>query len=237
MSTPGQPSADCSAVSLQIFHYQADELPPAERRAVRTHLDMCPACSRRLAVEDELLCALRTRLRRRDPAPELRPRVLAALWESSPVRRSRGLWRAWLGAAALCATLGVAISGMAGALPEEGRVGRTACQQVREVAVVVDLICDRAGKPMRQQRSCREQLHVNGLRLSEGQYWSLLVDASNAREVALDPEMRGHRLRVGGELLREFNSLRLTQFEDLGLEEDADGLAVEARRIDAVHGR
>ena len=85
-------------------------------------------------------------------------------------------------------------------------------------AIVVDLDCDRAGLTVEQQRKCRHPYHVNVLKLGDGRYWSLSLDRETGRRLALDRELRGHRMRVEGDLYARINTIGLTSVEDLGLQ-------------------
>ena len=103
----------------------------------------------------------------------------------------------------------------------------------REVTVV-DLRCDRAGLALHRQKSCRDPNHLNALRIGPDQYWSISLDQDSGRDLAVDHEMRGHVLRVEGDLYTGIRTLHLSGFTDLGVSRLSAGLmpasAPETRR-------
>ena len=66
---------NCSAFKRDLYHFQADELPAAERDAYHEHLDACAPCAALLEVEQALLRGLRARLTPAAPPPGLETRV------------------------------------------------------------------------------------------------------------------------------------------------------------------
>ena len=198
----------CEGFRRRLYHFQADALPEAERQVHQDHLDACPACARRLTVEEVFLRSVRARLKR-EPAPEhLRRRVQAALRRESP-RAGRTLWMRgpWLAAAAASLLLALVL------LPNF--IGPASSVE-REV-IVVDLDCDRAGRSLAAQRGCDNPLHLNALKLDDGNYWTLSLGGAESRRLVLEPDMRGHRLHVVGGLYPAIRTFRLDSFEDLGL--------------------
>jgi len=86
----------------------------------------------------------------------------------------------------------------------------------REVTVV-DLWCDRAGLDLHLQKSCSDPSHLNALRIGPDQYWNISLDQDSGRELAVDHDMRGHVLRVEGDLYTGIRTLHLSGFTDLGV--------------------
>ena len=214
---------NCKSFCDRIFLFQADELPPAERAACEAHLDACPPCAARLALEDDALDALRTGLARAAAPPGLESRVRASL---DAAARTRVPWyrAGWLAAAASAAVLALAL-----VLPQlSAPVGAGAAGlHARGVVVtVVDLDCDRAGKDLAHQRDCREPHHVNALKLADGSYWTIDAGRPEFRYLLLDREQRGARLRVVGRRLGRSGVIRLESVEAAALVSAAPGFMV-----------
>ena len=73
---------NCTIFAHWLVHFQADELPEADRAALQEHIDVCAGCQRRLEVEDRFLDVLRERMPRVPAPPGLETRVRAALEEA-----------------------------------------------------------------------------------------------------------------------------------------------------------
>lgn len=206
-------SVSCREFRAQSTHFQADELPAETYEALREHLDGCPECSARLAVDDALLRGLKRRLERVPAPPGLETRVRAALAAQAP--SSRGLpWfrRSWVAAAAAAVLLAVLLfpgpgSGRLYGDPEE--IIKVRGQRV----MVVDRDCDSSGRSIRQQKNCRHPKHLNALKVESGRYWNLSLDQESGREILLDPRLRGKRLVVDGDLFTGIRTLRMSRFE------------------------
>jgi hypothetical protein len=195
-----------------MVHFQADELPDAERTVLQAHVDGCPDCARRLEIEDGLLSAVRARIAGVPAPPGLETRVRAALTAEAPP--SAGAWYrrpvwAVLATAALLAVL--MLPGFDGA-----RRSRPDAVEVEgRVVLVVDMECDRAGRNYNQQKGCRKTHHLNTLKTNDGRYWSFNLDRESHRKLLVDPGIRGHRLRVEGKFYPELRTLQMTQYTDL----------------------
>ena len=50
---------DCRSFREKLVHFQADELPAADRQRFQDHLDGCADCARRLEIEDQFLRGLK----------------------------------------------------------------------------------------------------------------------------------------------------------------------------------
>jgi anti-sigma factor (TIGR02949 family) len=209
-------SMSCDTFRLQVVHFQADELPAGERRAIEAHLEACPTCARRLELEDALLGALRQGLAREAAPPELRWRVQAALRrEPVPWKPERrwllGPWGAALAASlALAALLGLVLRDLSPAPTRSAAV-----EPVRREVVVVDRDCALEGASFQAQRHCPAGRHLNALQVDAQRYWNPGLDSAAGRRLALDPALRGRRLEVEGELYRGIDTLRVRRFEVL----------------------
>ena len=208
----------CGAFRRKLYHFQAGELPEGQREAFSRHLGDCPDCARRLAVEDEILGALKGRLRRVPAPPGLDERVRAALRQETGSGGFLAWFRSpWLVPAAAALLLAVLLMPALGGFGVSGSGSPAGVVRVDTEVVVVDLDCDRAGKTLAQQRRCEHPLHLNALKVSPGRYWSVSLDQELSRHLVADEEMRGHRLHVEGDLYTGIRTLRLSDFTDLGM--------------------
>lgn len=209
---------NCHTFKDLLVHFQADEIPEAQRLELHAHLDACPDCARRLEVEDGFLRALRTRLVRAPLPPGLETRVRAALRAESAQAPSGFAWlrRPWVAATAAAVLLTVLlIPGIDDLRPQ--RVDAAAVMRVAQEVVVVDLDCARAGRTLEQQRGCGHRRHLNALRTDDGTYWNISQDHPASRELLLDRDMRGHRIRVEGDYFPGIHTVLLSHHQDLGL--------------------
>ena len=208
---------DCRTFLASIVHFQADELPEIERRALRDHVDACTGCARRLEFEEGFLRALQQRLGRVSASPGLETRVRASLEQASPAPAAwfRTPWFAAVAASLLLAAL---------IFPWPDRADVVSTGEVEAVAIaarevlVVDRACDGAQRNLPQQRNCKRRNHTNALQVSDGSYWSFTLERETHRRLLIDPEMRGHRLVVYGNYYPAIRTLDIAQFEDLGRE-------------------
>lgn len=209
---------DCKSFRDRIFPFQADELPAAERANCVSHLDACPGCSARLALEDEALDALRAGLARATAPPGLETRIRSSL-RATPARPS------WHGAGWVAATVAVAVIAVAIVvyLPRHQALAQG-------VVTVVDLDCDRAGKDVPSQRGCRDPHHVNALKLPDGSYWTMDPTRPEFRYLLLDREQRGTKLIVAGHRLGRSNVIRLQSAERAALDRAAQGFMLAWNR-------
>lgn len=210
---------NCHTFKDLLVHFQADEIPEAQRREFHAHLDACADCARRLDVENGFLRALQNRLVREALPPGLETRVRAALRAEGQQRRSALGWlrRPWVAATAAAVILTVLlIPGIDDLRPQPPTAA--AVRQVAREVIVVDLDCDRAGHTLEQQRGCRNRRHLNALRTDEGVYWNISQDHPASRDLLLDREMRGHRIRVEGDYFPAIHTVLLSHHQDLGLD-------------------
>ncbi|MCP3978705.1 MAG: hypothetical protein GY716_05145 [bacterium] len=207
---------NCSLFRQSIYHFQADEMTAEDRGRMEQHLDECPPCARLLEVEDGFLRALKSRLEPTPATPGLETRVRAALDSEALRRRPRG-WLGSPGLAAAAASVVLAVVLLLGLGGELSPVEAGAIPVEREV-MVVDLDCDRAGKPVRQQRKCMHRRHLNALKLRDGTYWHPALDDSAYRGLAFDRDMRGHRLLVSGKLYPAIGTVRVERARELDRE-------------------
>jgi hypothetical protein len=117
----------------------------------------------------------------------------------------------WLVPAAAALLLAVVLMP---ALPQRGAV-----VSVDRYVTVVDIDCESMGRTLVQQRQCTHPHHLNALKVEPDQYWNISLDQELGRRLVADPEMRGHQLRVVGDLHSSIHTLQLTSFTD----EDLDG--------------
>jgi anti-sigma factor (TIGR02949 family) len=212
----------CGTFRRQLYHFQADELSEAERQLLSDHADACADCARRLEVEDVFLRALKTRLPREAAPAELVDRVGAALRaEASPQAPASWFRAPWLAAAAASILLTLLL--LPGLLGVGGSGWRSLAGpvHVQRQVTVVDFDCDRAGRTMDQQRDCTHPHHLNALKVGPDRYWNVSLDHPVARALVVEQEMRGHLLQVEGELYAGIETLRLTDFTDLGIPEQS----------------
>lgn len=208
---------NCNVFRQSIYHFQADELPDSERRALQDHLDACPKCAARLEVEESFLRGIKARLVRTPAPPGLETRIRAALQQQSvSVRGSSAWFRApWFAAAAASLLLALLLVPWTDSPFDAGQ--STPVLQVEEEVTVVDQECDRAGLSYPQQRGCRNDRHLNALKLRDGTYWNIGLDKETSRDLLLDAHMRGHRMLVRGDLYPAIRTLKLSGVWDLGL--------------------
>lgn len=208
-------SVSCATVRRRLVHFQADELPAAERRAIEAHLAACPPCERRFELEDELLHAIKRGLVREEAPAELRWRVQAAL-QRAPTSRPGPRWLRGPWGLALAATLFLA-AGLGLLVRELGPASASvaAVEPVLREVLVVDRSCDEQGVPIAEQRRCPAGRHVNALLVGERRYWSPALDSEEGRRLVLDPDLRGARIEVEGELYPRIGTLRVRRFEVL----------------------
>jgi anti-sigma factor (TIGR02949 family) len=232
MTSQSSDTEGCRRFLDHVYHYQADELPAGERAGFENHLDACPDCAKRFEIEDAFLRVLKSRVKRVAPPPDLLPRMQAMLQPPTlTLPWLRPAWSGpWLTAAAASGLVGFVLwFGV-------GRLAPTATPPaaVRAVAgdvVVVDYDCDRLGRTLGQQRVCDDRRHVNALRLVDGSYWNIGLVDDASRQLALDPEMRGRRMHVSGELHERSRTVHLDEARDLGAASDSAGDAPQARFV------
>ena len=71
----------CRGALARLYEYIDGELSPADARAVKLHLKICRACSKRFRFEEQLLAGIRERCRTAAIPEELRQRIESALDE------------------------------------------------------------------------------------------------------------------------------------------------------------
>lgn len=208
---------NCNVFRQSIYHFQADELPDAERRALQDHLDDCPRCARLLEVEESFLRGIKARLVRTPAPPGLETRIRAALeHERAPGRGAAAWFRApWFAAAAASLLLALLLVPRSDAPVDPAH--STPVLQVEEEVIVVDLDCDRAGLGYAGQRACLNERHLNALKLQDGTYWNISLDKETSRDLLVERSMRGHRMLVRGDLYPAIRTLKLSRAQDLGL--------------------
>jgi len=227
-------SISCGTFCRQLYHFQADELSAAEHRLCQDHLDACEACAGRHELEEGFARGLKRRLKRESAPPELVQRVRGALArEASPIREGSWVRAPWLAAMAASILLALVLLPAAAGLP--GTIGLfSGVVAVEHRAVVVDLICDRAGHTTEQQRRCDHPGHLNALKLDGGVYWNLSLDRDSGRALAVDRDMRGHTLLLKGDFFTEIETLRVIGYEDLGLLTQRSSLVPAVSRPDRL---
>lgn len=202
----------CREFQRNIYHLQAGELPDEQAEALAVHAEACTACAERLVVEDAFLRALRRKLTREPAPPGLQARVRSALERDAvPATIWHWLHAPWFMPAAAALVLALVLIP---ALPAWDSLGGVVLVE-REVTVV-DYTCDRAGVSLSQQRQCPLVHHLNALKVGPDDYWILTADQVEASKLMVDPEMRGHRLLVEGELDTRNHTLKLARFADRG---------------------
>lgn len=208
----------CEIFGHWLVHYQADEVPEDDRRSLEDHLHGCDGCQRRLALENGFLEVIRARMPRVPAPPGLETRVRAAL-ESSGPRASAGSWlsRPWF--AAVAASLLLAILLVPGIGDPVGLV-RSVTAVSGQIVTVIDRDCAEAGYSIEQQRRCRMPHHLNVLLRDDGSYWNLSLDREINKMILLDPEMRGHRLVVDGDLYGAIHTLGIRDYRDLDRDDE-----------------
>jgi anti-sigma factor (TIGR02949 family) len=207
---PGDNRPDCRRFLRDLYHYQAGELPDAEREALARHVGACPPCAERQAFEDAFLRGLKRRLGRTLAPPGLRARVVERLrGEPAP---SGWLGAPWVLPAAASLLLALAL------IPALRAFGPGAPVHIVQEVTVVDFACDQAGVSLHGQRGCADPQHLNALKVSSASYWNVSLDTDASRSLVTDPGMRGHRLRVEGDLYAGIRTLRLSRFTDEGMD-------------------
>jgi len=197
----------CRKFQRNLYHFQARELPEAEHGVLADHVAGCAGCAARLEIEDGFLRGLKGRLKRSEPPPELRVRVRQALDEGSgPSRGWDWLRTAWLVPATAAVALALLI------LP--AMPGGAEMLHVEREVTVVDIDCERAGHCLNDQRGCEHPHHLNALKVSPGHYWHISLDQELGRRLVADRDLRGHRLRVVGELYADIRTLHVASFTD-----------------------
>ena len=214
---PEEPCGSCREFRDLVFHFQAEELSAAERARFEGHLHTCPPCERYLEVEAGFATVLRAGLPRTQAPDALRERVCRSIEQEGKASRPvapglRFLTVALLAAAAAFMATLVAPPLFRGV---QGQAQLDAARHVVRAATVVDEDCDRAGHTTDQQRNCHARSHFNALRMADGTYWTLSLDAPEARQLVADVEMRGHRIVVEGDLYAPIRTLHLTRWREM----------------------
>jgi mycothiol system anti-sigma-R factor len=204
---------DCRAFRDRIYHFQADEIPDAERGEFQAHLDACAECARVLEFEDGFLRVLEARIPRESAPPGLETRIRAALRAEAPSPRRLAWYRSpWFAAAAAVVLLVLLIVPTLDGPwldPRDGAAG--AVQIASRELVLVDLECDRAGRTLEQQRRCNHPHHVNALKTAEGNYWNISPDQTGYGRLVHDPELRGRRMMIDGVYYPGINTLHIDE--------------------------
>jgi anti-sigma factor (TIGR02949 family) len=207
MQTDPEMDLPCRKFNRNLYHFQAGELPEDQQRELADHVAACAGCATRLGIEEGFLRGLKGRLGRADPPPELRARVGQALDREAGSSRAWSRVRtAWLVPAAAAVALALLI------LP--AMPGGEETFYVEREVTVVDIDCERAGHCVDDQRDCRHPHHLNALKVSPGQYWNISLDQELGRKLVADRELRGHRLRVVGELYAGIRTLHVASYTD-----------------------
>lgn len=218
MDTRSEPEcAACREFRDHVFHFQAEEIPAAQRARLEEHLHACPACAGYLEVETGFATVLRAGLARAQAPDSLHERICKSIECERPLARRATAGRRVLVIAALAAAVAFAVALVAPPL-FRGVSGRDEIESGRHVVrsvVVVDEECDRAGRSTDQQRHCSARSHYNALRIADGTYWVLSLDVPEARQLASDVEMRGRRIVVEGDLYAPMRTLHLARWREL----------------------
>jgi len=69
----------CRGALARLYEYIDGELPPGDAKAVKLHLKLCRACSKRFRFEEQLLAGIREKCRTVAMPEELRQRIESAL--------------------------------------------------------------------------------------------------------------------------------------------------------------
>ena len=204
---------NCNAFKRDLYHFQADELPAAERAACLEHLNACAPCAALLEVEQGLLRGLRSRLVPAMPPPGLETRVREQLRQARQSSRPGLDWvrRPWF--AALAASVLLALL-----LIPTADLGSSSLSRVTRVVTVVDFDCDKAGRSLGQQRVCTHPRHLNALKLDDGRYWQISLDHEVGRELTTDRTIRGSRMRVEGWFYERIRTLQVDRADPAGVE-------------------
>ena len=204
---------NCSAFKRSLYHFQADELPAAERAVFQEHLNECAPCAALLEVEEGLLRGLKARLTPTSPPPGLETRVREQIRQARRSSRSRLDWirRPWVVAMAASILLALLV------IPPRNNES-SSLVRVTRVVTVVDFDCDNAGRSLEQQRQCTHPKHLNALKLDDGGYWQVSLDHEVGRELITERSLRGTRMRVEGLLYERIRTLQVDRAEEVGLQ-------------------
>jgi len=208
---------NCSVFKRDLYHFQADELPAAERAAYIEHAGACAQCAALMEVEEGLLRGLKIRLTPGPLPPGLETRIREQLRRSTRSSRPGLDWvrKPWFAAIAASTLLAVLV------LPNNLRPSPSPARSlapVSRVVTVVDFNCDRAGRPYEQQRLCADHTHLNALKLEEGGYWQIGSDRQAGRELITDRAIRGARMRVEGLFFERTRTLHVERAAEFGVE-------------------
>jgi hypothetical protein len=208
---------NCNVFKRSLYHFQADELPAAERAVCQEHLNACVSCAALLEVEDGLLRGLKTRLTRVPAPPGLETRIRAQLRQAGRWGRPAVGWvrKPWFAALAASLLLAVLLFPSGESL-ESPPVPSGSSEYVTRVVTVVDFHCDSAGRSYEQQRQCPDPAHLNALKLDDGGYWHVSLDHEVGHELVTDRRLRGTRMRVEGLLYESIRTLQLDRAEKVG---------------------
>jgi len=210
---------DCRDFRDWVYHLQADELADADRDALIEHLAECDTCARYREAEDSFLRGLKGRLVA-EAAPEgLETRVRAALELEAPSAERRGAW--WIRTPAVSA-LAAALLLAALLVPtlvgtpagDAGSLGEPRILHVVKTVTVVDHDCDMTGATFAQQLACRNARHLNVLKLGDGSYWNVNLDHPSARDIVMEPSLRGSRITVEADFYPELQAVRLIRVRE-----------------------
>lgn len=213
MNADASGSGECRSFRDSVYSFLDNEMEESQRNRLQAHLDDCPGCGRYLEFEERFSSALRSRLPRLGAPEGLLERVNSELDRQAVSVRRRSRLRTYVGAAGFTAA---AVSLLALGLPRGWLPGRAPAQPqhvVREVTVV-DEECDRAGLALEEQRECRKADHLNALKLADGSYWDLALDGPDARRIAAEPQERGRRIVVEGDLYAPLGPLHVSAVRD-----------------------
>ena len=210
---------DCRDFRKWVYHLQADELAEADREKLIDHSAQCEACARYLEAEDSFLRGLKGRLVA-EAAPEgLETRVREALELEAPsAGRRGGSWiqtpavSALAAAVLLAALLVPTLVGMPAG--DAGSVGDPKILHVVKTVTVVDHDCDMTGASFAQQLACRNARHLNVLKLGDGSYWNVNLDHPSARDIVMEPSLRGSRITVEADFYPELQTVQLIRVRE-----------------------
>ncbi|NIM63568.1 MAG: hypothetical protein GTN89_03710 [Acidobacteria bacterium] len=205
---------NCSAFKRDLYHFQAEELSPAERAACLDHADLCAPCARLLEVEQGLLRGLKARLTASPHPPGLETRIREQLREAGRARQPGIGWvrRPWFAALAASVLLAVLV------LPQFDSGPSPVTRVGPRIVTVVDFDCDKFGADFGQQRLCTHPRHLNALKLEDGGYWQISADGEVGRELITDRDLRGTRMRVEGWLYERIHTLQVDQAVPAGVQ-------------------
>ena len=204
---------NCSAFKRDLYHFQADELPAAERTAYHEHMDACAPCAALLEVEQGLLRGLKTRLKPAAAPPGLETRVREQMRQAGRSNRPGLDWvrKPWFAAAAASILLALLV------IPNFD-LGSSPTAHLSQLVTVVDFDCDNAGRPFDQQRLCTHPKHLNALKLEDGGYWQISLDSEVGRDLITDRAIRGTRMHVEGWFFERIRTLQVDRADEVGVE-------------------